>query len=148
MTATARASDLTRLTLVEASNAVRDGEVTSVSLTQAALDGFRVANPTLNASIALEREEALERREEVVREQAERIGRLEREVELLRARLARLDAAEGQADAAGDPGDPGDPGATAPGVAVQDVPYSRLRDRLLKDGQVLEYPDTRTRAPR
>ncbi len=48
-----------------------------------------------------EREEALERREEVVREQAERIGRLEREVELLRARLARLDAAEGQADAQG-----------------------------------------------
>ena len=25
------------------------------------------------------------------------------------------------------------------GVAVQDVPYARLRDRLLKDGQVLEY---------
>ena len=26
------------------------------------------------------------------------------------------------------------------GVAVQDVPYARLRERLLKDGQVLEYP--------
>jgi hypothetical protein len=25
-------------------------------------------------------------------------------------------------------------------IAVQDVPYGRLRDRLLKDGQVLEYP--------
>ena len=57
---TARASDLTRLTLVEASNAVRNGEVTSVSLTQAALDAFTAADPTLNASIALDREEALE----------------------------------------------------------------------------------------
>jgi excisionase family DNA binding protein len=36
-----------------------------------------------------EREAALERRDELVRRQAERIGRLEREVELLRARLAR-----------------------------------------------------------
>jgi excisionase family DNA binding protein len=67
-----------------------------------------------------EREEALERREEVVREQAERIGRLEREVELLRARLARLDAAEGQADEAREPGEPEGLGATSPGVAVQD----------------------------
>jgi excisionase family DNA binding protein len=70
-----------------------------------------------------EREEALERREEVVREQAERIGRLEREVELLRARLTRLDAAGGQADQVREPGNPGEPeglGATAPGVAVQD----------------------------
>jgi len=25
------------------------------------------------------------------------------------------------------------------GIAVQDVPYSRLRERLLKDGQILEY---------
>ena len=25
------------------------------------------------------------------------------------------------------------------GVAVQDLPYARLRERLLKDGQVLEY---------
>src|SRR5262245_27907204 len=57
---TARAPDLIRLTLVEASNAVRDGEVTSVSLTQAALDAFAVADPILNASIALDREEALE----------------------------------------------------------------------------------------
>jgi aspartyl-tRNA(Asn)/glutamyl-tRNA(Gln) amidotransferase subunit A len=57
---TARTTDLTRLTLIEASNAVRDGEVTSVSLTQAALDGFAAADPILNASIALDREEALE----------------------------------------------------------------------------------------
>jgi len=26
------------------------------------------------------------------------------------------------------------------GLAVQDVPYARLRERLLKDGQVLEKP--------
>jgi len=25
------------------------------------------------------------------------------------------------------------------GIAVQDVPYARLRERLLRDGQVLEY---------
>jgi hypothetical protein len=25
------------------------------------------------------------------------------------------------------------------GIAVQDLPYSRLRERLLQDGQVLEY---------
>lgn len=36
-----------------------------------------------------ERETALERREEIVRRQAERIGRLEREVELLRAQRSR-----------------------------------------------------------
>ena len=29
--------------------------------------------------------------------------------------------------------------ASEAGVAVQDLPYSRLRERLLKDGQVLEY---------
>ncbi|HEX2324029.1 MAG TPA: helix-turn-helix domain-containing protein, partial [Chloroflexota bacterium] len=79
-----------------------------------------------------EREEALERREEVVREQAERIGRLEREVELLRARLARLDAAEGQADQAPEGGE----GATNPGVTVQDealvlsAQVARLRGEL------------------
>jgi aspartyl-tRNA(Asn)/glutamyl-tRNA(Gln) amidotransferase subunit A len=55
-----RTPNLTRLTLIEASNAVRDGEVTSVSLTQAALDSFTTADPTLNASIALDREDALE----------------------------------------------------------------------------------------
>ena len=26
------------------------------------------------------------------------------------------------------------------GMAVQDVPYAQLRERLLKDGQVLEKP--------
>jgi hypothetical protein len=25
------------------------------------------------------------------------------------------------------------------GIAVQDVPYARLRERLLKDGQILSY---------
>ena len=61
MTATAAgASALTRLTLVEASEAVRKGEVTSVSLTQAALDAFTAADRTINASISLDREEALE----------------------------------------------------------------------------------------
>ena len=25
------------------------------------------------------------------------------------------------------------------GIAVQDVPYARLRERLLRDGQILEY---------
>ena len=56
----ARASALTRLTLVQASEAVRKGEVTSVSLTQAALDAFAAGDRTINASIALDREEALE----------------------------------------------------------------------------------------
>ena len=60
MARTARPSDLTRLTLVEASNAVRSGEITSVRLTQAALDAFTAADPALNASITLDREEALE----------------------------------------------------------------------------------------
>src|SRR5215470_12318590 len=55
-----RTPNLSRLTLIEASNAVRDGEVTSVSLTQAALDSFTAADPTLNASIALDLEDALE----------------------------------------------------------------------------------------
>jgi hypothetical protein len=26
------------------------------------------------------------------------------------------------------------------GIAVQEVPYAALRERLLKDGQVLEFP--------
>jgi aspartyl-tRNA(Asn)/glutamyl-tRNA(Gln) amidotransferase subunit A len=56
----ASASALTRLTLVQASEAVRKGEVTSVSLTQAALDAFAAGDRTINASIALDREEALE----------------------------------------------------------------------------------------
>ena len=60
MATAARALGLTRLTLVEASEAVRKGEVTSVSLTQAALDAFTAADRTINASITLDREEALE----------------------------------------------------------------------------------------
>ena len=48
-----RASALMRLTLVEAFEAVRKGEVTAVALTQAALDAFKAGDPTINASIAL-----------------------------------------------------------------------------------------------
>lgn len=59
-TSAARASALTRLTLVQAGEAVRKGEVTSVGLTQAALDAFAAGDRTINASIALDREEALE----------------------------------------------------------------------------------------
>jgi hypothetical protein len=33
------------------------------------------------------------------------------------------------------------------GLAVQDVSYARLREQLLKDGQILEYPPTTGRAP-
>jgi hypothetical protein len=32
-------------------------------------------------------------------------------------------------------------------LAVQDVPYPALRERLLKDGQVLEYTKPATAAP-
>src|SRR5215468_7850360 len=55
-----RASALTRMTLVEAREAVRRGEVTSVALTEAALDAFKAGDATINASIALDRQEALE----------------------------------------------------------------------------------------
>ena len=55
-----RASALTRLTLVQACEAVQRGEVTSVALTEAALDAFNAGDATINASIALDREEALE----------------------------------------------------------------------------------------
>jgi aspartyl-tRNA(Asn)/glutamyl-tRNA(Gln) amidotransferase subunit A len=51
---------LTRLTLVEACEAVRRGEVTSAALTEAAFDAFTAGDATINASIALNREEALE----------------------------------------------------------------------------------------
>ena len=34
------------------------------------------------------------------------------------------------------------------GAAVQDLPYARLRERLLKDGQILEYAAPATRAPK
>jgi len=58
--ATDRATALTRLTLVEACAAVREGEVTSEALTQAALDAFKAGDAHINASIALECEQALE----------------------------------------------------------------------------------------
>ena len=53
-------SALRNLTLVQASDAVRKGEVSSVALTEAALQAFKAGDPTINASIALDTEEALE----------------------------------------------------------------------------------------
>jgi len=53
-------SALTRLTLVQASESVRKGEVTSVALTEEALDAFKAGDKAINASIALDRQEALE----------------------------------------------------------------------------------------
>ena len=58
--ASERVAALTRLTLVEACAAVHKGEVTSTSLTEAALDAFKADDAKINASIALNREEALE----------------------------------------------------------------------------------------
>jgi aspartyl-tRNA(Asn)/glutamyl-tRNA(Gln) amidotransferase subunit A len=55
-----RAVALTRLTLVEACEAVHRGEVTSVALTEAALDAFDAGDAMINASIALDRDGALE----------------------------------------------------------------------------------------
>jgi aspartyl-tRNA(Asn)/glutamyl-tRNA(Gln) amidotransferase subunit A len=55
-----RVAALTRLTLVEACAAVHKGEVTSTALTEAALDAFKAGDATINASIALNREDALE----------------------------------------------------------------------------------------
>src|SRR5215471_16511339 len=60
MTAIKECEALTHLTLTQASDAVRNGEVTSVALTNAALDAFKIGNATINASIALDPEEALE----------------------------------------------------------------------------------------
>jgi len=60
MTAIKECEALTHLTLTQASDAVRNGEVTSVALTKAALDAFKIGNATINASIALDPEEALE----------------------------------------------------------------------------------------
>ena len=54
-------SALSNLTLVEAANAIANGSVTSVTLTEAALDAFKIWNPSINATIWLDREEALER---------------------------------------------------------------------------------------
>jgi aspartyl-tRNA(Asn)/glutamyl-tRNA(Gln) amidotransferase subunit A len=55
-----RPSALRHLTLVQASDAVRKGEVSSVALTEAALEAFKAGDPTINASIALDTAEALE----------------------------------------------------------------------------------------
>jgi aspartyl-tRNA(Asn)/glutamyl-tRNA(Gln) amidotransferase subunit A len=55
-----RPSALRHLTLVQASDAVRNGEVSSVALTEAALQAFKAGDPTINASIALDEAEALE----------------------------------------------------------------------------------------
>ena len=55
-----RSSALRHLTLVQAADAVRKGEVSPVALTEAALEAFKAGDPTINASIALDKEEALE----------------------------------------------------------------------------------------
>jgi aspartyl-tRNA(Asn)/glutamyl-tRNA(Gln) amidotransferase subunit A len=55
-----RPSALRHLTLVQASDAVCKGEVSSVALTEAALEAFKAGDPTINASIALDGQEALE----------------------------------------------------------------------------------------
>jgi aspartyl-tRNA(Asn)/glutamyl-tRNA(Gln) amidotransferase subunit A len=67
-------SALTRLTLVQASDAVRKGEVTSTALTEAALNAFKAGDAALNASIALDREEALEIAEGL--DKLRKVGRL------------------------------------------------------------------------
>ena len=54
------AGALSDLTLVEAADAVATGAVTSVALTEAALDAFETWNPSINAAIWLDREGALE----------------------------------------------------------------------------------------
>jgi aspartyl-tRNA(Asn)/glutamyl-tRNA(Gln) amidotransferase subunit A len=60
VSATKAPSALRHLTLVQASDAVRKGEVSSVALTEAALEAFKAGDPTINASIALDAAEALE----------------------------------------------------------------------------------------
>src|SRR5215467_4630555 len=74
MTAIEECAVLTRLTLIQASDAVRKGEVTSVALTKAALDAFKVGDGTINASIALDPEEALEIAEGL--DKLRKVGRL------------------------------------------------------------------------
>ena len=51
---------LSNLTLVEAANAIANGSVTTVTLTEAALDAFKIWNPSINATIWLDGK-ALER---------------------------------------------------------------------------------------
>jgi aspartyl-tRNA(Asn)/glutamyl-tRNA(Gln) amidotransferase subunit A len=60
MTAPAPGAQLTRLSLVEAADAVRKGEVTSLALTKAALDAFSAGDKAVNSAIALHAEDALE----------------------------------------------------------------------------------------
>jgi len=74
MTAIKECEALTHLTLTQASDAVRNGEVTSVALTKAALDAFKIGNATINASIALDPEEALETAEGL--DKLRKVGRL------------------------------------------------------------------------
>ena len=74
MTAIKECEALTHLTLTQASDAVRNGEVTSVALTNAALDAFKIGNATINASIALDPEEALETAEGL--DKLRKVGRL------------------------------------------------------------------------
>jgi aspartyl-tRNA(Asn)/glutamyl-tRNA(Gln) amidotransferase subunit A len=57
---TARDAELTHLSLVDAAEAVRKGEVTSLALTQAALEAFSKGDRAINSSISLDAEEALE----------------------------------------------------------------------------------------
>ena len=74
MTAIKEYAALTRLTLIHASDAVRKGETTSVALTKAALEAFKVGDTTVNASIALDPEEALETAEGL--DKLRKVGRL------------------------------------------------------------------------
>jgi aspartyl-tRNA(Asn)/glutamyl-tRNA(Gln) amidotransferase subunit A len=58
-------SDLCDLTLVEAADAVASGAISSVALTEAALKAFDAWDPSINASIWLDNEEALETAEKM-----------------------------------------------------------------------------------
>jgi aspartyl-tRNA(Asn)/glutamyl-tRNA(Gln) amidotransferase subunit A len=74
MTTNKESAALARLTLIDASDAVCKGEVTSVALTKAALDAFKAGDATINASIALDPEEALETAEGL--DKLRKVGRL------------------------------------------------------------------------
>src|SRR3990170_1406165 len=58
--AAASPSALLSLTLVEAAEAVRKGETTSLALTKASIEAFRTKDGPLNSIIRLDAEEALE----------------------------------------------------------------------------------------
>ena len=55
----ARTDELSGLTLVEAANAVKNGDATSVDLVQAALAAFDKGDKAVNSVITLDREAAL-----------------------------------------------------------------------------------------